>query len=135
MEVNSEKENNSKLQTILKISIIICVIIAVLIIALLFYFMYKDSLLIRISIDGQTYKINEVASDENGNQYKDINGQTYTMGIINMLNDKKESIDKNIIAINSEGVVYFSIKTIAEIQGYTYTLGEKDEFTDRKSVV
>lgn len=129
MEANAEKENNSKLQTILKISIIICVIIAVLIIALLFYFMYKDSLLIRISIDGQTYKINEVTSDEKGNQYKDINGQTYTIGIINILNEKKENTNKNIIAINSEGVVYFSIKTIAEIQGYTYTLGEKDEFT------
>ena len=94
METNDKKENTSKVQNILKISIIACAIITVIVIIFLFYFMYQDSLLIRISIDGITYKITEVASDENGNQYTDINGQTYTMGIINMLMEKIIELEK-----------------------------------------
>ncbi len=129
METNDKKENTSKVQNILKISIIACAIITVIVIIFLFYFMYQDSLLIRISIDGITYKITENTQDEKGNEYKDVNGENYRVGKITILNDKNESIDKNIIAINKDEVLYFSIKTIAEIQGYTYTLGEKDEFT------
>lgn len=115
METRVEEENSSKTQKILKISIIISVILFVFVLILLFIFMYQDSLTMRVYIDDTEYRLQETQAESDG--------EAYTFGAINILENNKNTT-KNLVAINSEGVIYFSIRTIAEMQGYSYTIGE-----------
>lgn len=118
METKVEEENSSKTQKILKISIIISSILLVFVLILLFIFMYQDSLTMRIYIDNVEYKISETQAD--------VDGAVYTFGTINVL-ENNQNVTKNLIAIDPDGLMYFSISTIADLQGYSYFIGESLE--------
>lgn len=123
METKIEGENNgpSTTQKMLKVSIVISVILFVVVLILLIFFMYQDSLTKKIEIDGVSYRITETSFEENE--------EKYILGQIQYTPTNGQTEMKDMIIITSDNMVYFSIKTIAEIQGYSYTLGEYMAYT------
>lgn len=124
METKVEEENGSvKTQKILKISIIITSIISVFVLILLIVFMVQDAKTLKISIDDVQYKVKESQIN--------VNNETYLLGTIDYVKDNKVET-KNLVLTDSSGTVYFSIETLADIQGYTYTMGESLKVTQDK---
>ncbi len=115
MDTNDEKQKSAKTQQYIKISIVIVSIISILVLVLLFYFMYKESLSIKIYIDDVQYRVTEEPLEQDGEQYR--------LGKITYKSNNKDVV-KDIIIIDKDNKVYFSIHTMADIQKYSYTLGE-----------
>lgn len=122
METKIEGENNpSTTQKMLKVSIIISVILFAVVLVLLIFFMYQDSLTKKILIDGVSYRIQESSFEHDG--------EKYTLGQIQYTPKNGKTEMKDMMVITPDNMVYFSIHTIAIMQGYSYTLGEYMAYT------
>lgn len=122
MNTNVEEENNSeKTKKILKISILITSIISVFVLILLIIFMYEESKTLKVVIDDVQYKVSE--------QEIQADGKVYLLGSINYVKDNKSETKNLVLTDVQDGNLYFSIETLAAIQGYTYTRGESLKVT------
>ena len=122
MNTNVEEENNSeKTKKILKISILITSIISVFVLILLIIFMYEESKTLKVVIDDVQYKVSE--------QEIQADGKVYLLGSINYVKDNKSETRNLVLTDVQDGNLYFSIETLAAIQGYTYTRGESLKVT------
>lgn len=118
-----EEEKSVDTQKLLVVSIIVAVALFVVVLFLLIYFMYKDSLTLKFVFDGTKYKISETKFE--------ADGKKYSLGSITIANNNQKE-KKPVSLMVTEGnstLLYFSIKSVAELQGYQYTLGEALEDT------